>query len=115
MAVAHGEEIVAGMVYCNYDKDAGVVEISGAADTPRWLTRPVLHEMFSYAFDELGCQAVVMRVDPGNSRLDRMLRAYGFTRHDLPRMRGREKAEAIYILGDDIWRANGFHKEKSDG
>lgn len=115
MAVSDAGMIVAGVVFSNYDKDAGVIEISAASDTQRWLTRPVLAEMFGYAFDQLGCQAVVMRVDPGNARLGRMLMAYGFSRHDVPRLRGRDRAEAFYILGDDAWRANGFHKEIRDG
>lgn len=111
MAVADGQTIIAGLVFSNYDPDAGVIEVSGASDKANWLNRAVLKEMFGYAFDQLGCQAVVMRVDPDNRRLNRILTAYGFTRHDVPRLRGRDKAEAFYILGDDSWRANGFHKE----
>lgn len=105
-----GALMVAGLVYHDYDGRAGVIQISGAADTPRWLTRPVLKEMFSFPFDELGCQAVVMRVDPGDVRLARILSAYGFERHLLPRMRGRDRDDALFILFDDVWRGNGFHK-----
>lgn len=111
MFVIDGENLVAAMIFHNLDRASGVIEISGAADSARWLTRPVLFDLFAYPFKQLGCQAVVMRVDPGNARLDRILKSYGFTRYDIPRLRGREKAEAIYVLGDDDWRANGFHKE----
>lgn len=112
MGVASGESIVAAVIFTNYDASAGVVEMSAAADTARWLTRPVLAEMFGYAFDQLGCQAVVLRVHPNNVRLHRILRAYGFERHDVPRLRGRDTPEVFYILGDDIWRANGFHHRR---
>lgn len=115
MGVADGREIVAGLVFSNYDPDAGVIEVSGASDKPNWLNRAILKEMFGFTFEQLGCQAVVMRVDPENKRLGRILTAYGFSRHDVPRLRGRDKAEAFYILGDDEWRANGFHKELSNG
>lgn len=110
MGVARDGNIIAAMIYYDYDRDAGVIQVSGAADTPEWLKRPVLREMFQFPFEEIGCQAVVMRVDPKDKRLRRILTAYGFDCHIIPRLRGRDKPEAIYVLGDDTWRANGFHK-----
>lgn len=98
----------AAMVFHNFDPDAGVVEISGASENAHWLSRPVLQEMFGWPFDTLGFQAVVMRVDPDNRRLGRMLPTVGFKRYDIPRLRGRDKAEAIYVLTDDAWRASRF-------
>lgn len=115
MAVVEGKTVRAVMVFYDYDKDAGVIQISGAADTPRWLTRAVLHEMFSFPFDGLGCQAVVMRVDPDDTRLRRILTAYGFESVTLRRMRGRHKNECIYTLFDDVWRTNGFHRRPDHG
>lgn len=111
MLVLDDKNVIAVMIHHNLDRGAGVIEISGAADSARWLTKPVLWELFAYPFKQLQCQAVVMRVDPENSRLDRILKAYGFARYDIPRLRGRNKPEAVYVLGDDAWRANGFHKE----
>lgn len=108
-----GGRMVAGLVYYDYDRSAGVIQVSGAADTARWLTKPVLWEMFNFPFNEIGCQALVMRVDPGDRRLERILSAYGFEKHVLPRMRGRDRDDAIYILFDDVWKANGFHKENA--
>lgn len=102
--------ICAAMVFYDYDADAGVIQISGAADNPHWLTRPILKEMFAYPFDELRCQAVVMRVNPDDRRLPRMLRAYGFEQTTLKRLRGRDKDECLFVLYDDVWRDNGFHK-----
>ena len=112
LGVAEGNTIVGALVYYDYDKDAGVIQISGASDTPRWLTKAVLFEMFSFPFDQLQCQTVAMRVDPDDTRLGRMLPAYGFTKHILPRLRGRNKDEALYLLHDDVWRTNGFHTAK---
>lgn len=107
---------IAGVVVFNgYQPDDGVIELSAAADSPRWLSRPVLWAMFSYVFDELKCQLAVLRVDPSNNRLRRILSAYGFTETRVPRLRGRDTDESIYTLGDDVWRDNGFHKEHSHG
>lgn len=102
-------------IYQNYDPSHGTIELSAAAVTPRWLARNVLYEMFEYPFDQLGCQAVVMRCDPEDGRLARIFRAYGFKRYDIPRLRGRDRSEAIYVLADEDWRSNGFHKENADG
>lgn len=107
--------LVAGVVFHNYDPRAGVMEMSAASDTKRWMTRPILFEMFSYVFDQMGCQATVLRCDPSNTSLGRILTAYGFTKHIIPRLRGRNTPEAVFVLGDDDWRMNGFHKEHRNG
>jgi len=113
MGVANASNtIIAVMLFHDYDADAGIIQISGASEDPRWLTRPVLREMFAFPFDEIGCQAVVMRVDPDDKRLDRILKAYGFQRFDLPRIRGRDKGEAIFLLFDDVWRSSKFNRER---
>ena len=104
MGVADGDRIVAAVIFTNYDRDAGVIEMSAAADTARWLTRPILSEMFGYAFDQMKCQAVVLRCDPDNKRMNRIATAYGFRRYEIPRLRGRDKPEVLFVLSDDDWR-----------
>lgn len=115
MAILDGEKLAGAVLFHNYEPDAGVIEMTAAAASKRWLTRPVLLEMFRYPFVQLGCQAVVMRCDPADTALSRILAAYGFNRYEIPRLRGRNKAEALFILGDDQWRENGFHKENAYG
>lgn len=104
----HGD-LIAALVYYDYDSQAGVIQITGAAASPRWLTRPVLREMFEFPFIKLAVQAVVMRVDPDDRRLDRILTSYGFTKTRLPRLRGRHKDEMLFTLFDDVWRHNRFN------
>ena len=111
MAVVHGGAMVAAAILHNYDAEAGVIQISAASDDKRWMTRPVLRGLFGYAFNELACQAVVQRCDTGRNDLARMFKAYGFKRYDIPRLRGRGKAEAVYVLSDDDWRASKFQQE----
>lgn len=115
LLVMDGDGVIGGALVNNYCADSGVVEISGAAESPRWLDRKTLRELFGFIFDQMGCQAAVMRADVDNKRVDRIARAYGFKRYDIPRLRGRDKAESIFVLGDDDWRANGFHKERANG
>ncbi len=109
MAVADSGNIVAACLFHNWDVESGVIEMTSASTSARWLSRAILREMFSYPFEQLGCQAVIARVDPENTRMCRIASAFGGQRHDIPRLRGRDKAEALFILGDDEWRAGRFH------
>lgn len=111
MAVTEGAQIIGACLFHNWQPDEGVIELTSASVSPRWLNRRVLRAMFGYAFDTLKCQAAVMRVDPANARMCRIASAFGFKRYDIPRLRGRDKAEALFILGDDEWRSGRFFKE----
>lgn len=111
LVVMNGDELAAGMIYHNYDPAAAVVEISGAAWFKGWMTRGVLRAMYSYPFNDCGCQAVVQRVPDEDKAQHRMLKAYGFERYRIPRLRGRDKAENVYILTDDAWRASSFNRK----
>lgn len=102
-------------VFQNYNAKHGTIEISAAAMSARWLSRAILAEMFGYAFDQLKCQAVVLLCDPDDKVMGRIASAYGFKRYDIPRLRGRDKAEAVFVLSDDDWRDNKFHKEPANG
>lgn len=115
MGVVDERGLIATICYNNYQPEAGVIEVHGAGIDKRWLNRLTLHEMFAFPFDRLGCQSVVMRVDPDDRALSRMLTAYGFKKFLLPRLRGRDKDEAVFILHDDDWRANGFHTKGQAG
>lgn len=115
LAVLDGDNLLGACLFHNWQPDAGVIELTSASLSARWLTRAVLRKMFGYPFDELRCQAVVLRVDPDNAVMCRMAQAFGFKRYDVPRLRGRDKAEALFVLGDDDWRASRFCKENAHG
>lgn len=116
MGVFDGENLIAVMLYNNWQPEAGVVEIHGASVDKRWLNRKTLWSMFEFPFEQLSAQMVVMRVSENNQQwngrgLPRLLKSYGFQSHMIPRLRGRNENEIIFTLTDDAWRANGFHKE----
>lgn len=119
LAVFDDDELIAVMVYHNYEPDAGVIEISGAALTSGlryWLTHDVLAEMYRYPFMELGVQMVVQRTPAENARLLRLLKRLGFSFYTIPRLRGRDKDEVICTLTDDFWQSNRLiPKEKHNG
>lgn len=108
MGVADADGPRGAVVLHNWRPDEGVMEMSAAGD--HWLSRPVLRELFGYVFDEMGCQAAVMRVDPANDRMCRIASAFGFQRYDIPRLRGRDRAEAVFVLGDDEYKNGRFYR-----
>ena len=103
--------LVGGFVFNNWSREAGVIELSFAGIDRRWLSRPILYVVFSYAFDQLGCQMVCSRTPARLKRAARIARAYGFRQVTIPRLFGRTEDGIISTLTAEDWRANGFHKE----
>jgi hypothetical protein len=105
------DELVAGLVYHQFDPLAGLMEISGAAlPGVQWATRRTLLVMHSYPFGLCKCQMVIMRVARDNERLLHQLLRLGYELTEFPRMFGREKDGAICRLTDDKWRAHKITK-----
>lgn len=108
-------DMAAAVFFQNYDPDAGVIELTGASVSPRFATRETLRELYSYAFDQLGCQTVMQVARADDDHQARLLPRYGFKRFDIPRLKGRDQDAAIYVLHDDVWRASKFHRSQKDG
>lgn len=113
IAVMFGDELAAGLVYHNYDPDADIIEISGASWKKGWLTRNVLKAMYGFPFIDCGCQAVVQRVPDEDTAQHRMLAAFGAERYRVPRLRGRDKAENIFVTTRETWETNRFSRARS--
>lgn len=102
---AIGGNLVAGVIFQNWNEAAGTIEISAGATDPRWMTRKSLLTIFSYVFDTAGCQLCVVQVAERNDRMRSIARRLGFTEFVIPRMRGRDEALAVYTLTDEQWSA----------
>jgi RimJ/RimL family protein N-acetyltransferase len=100
--------LVAGFVFHGWDTPAQTIEFSGASITSKWMTRKVLHGIFSYAFDFLGCQMIMTRNSARNKRLHRQLKSFGFTRYDVPRLFGRKEDGVFWTMTDIEWHASPF-------
>lgn len=111
LAVIDGETLIAGIIYHNYEPDAGIVELSGAGISKRWLTKETLRVMFQIPFRDWKCQSVVMRVSDHDKPLHRMLSAVGFEKYRIPRLRGRDEAENVFVLHEEIWASNRFNRK----
>jgi hypothetical protein len=107
-----GPILVAGLVYYNWSPEAGTIEISAAATTSRWMTKPVLRFMFGYPFEQIGCQMVVQRVSSKDERQMRMIRRFGgYNIYRIKRGRGRDEDEMVCTLTVEDWRNTKFMRK----
>src|SRR3546814_4386039 len=67
-----GSLLVAGIIYHNYDKQHGVIEVSAGSASKRWMTKDILRQFLSMPFTLLGCQTIVARHAVDRPALRRM-------------------------------------------
>ena len=113
--VAENGSLIGGVAFHNHYPKEGVIEMSAASIDPGWLTRDMLHTIFSYVFDLVRCQLVVMRVSETNTRMLNIARRFGFDCYTIPRLRGRLENEVICTFTDDQWRASRFNVKATGG
>jgi|TARA_R100001086_G_scaffold225289_2_gene143552 RimJ/RimL family protein N-acetyltransferase len=109
--VDKGGKLVAGWVWHDWNPSAEIMEFSGASITPRWMTRKILHQLFAYAFELVGCQMIVTRNSETNTRLHRQLTRFGFDRINIPRLFGRSENGVVWTLTEEQWKAGEFYVE----
>lgn len=110
MAVYEDDRLVAATAYHNWHPESGIIELSSASTTRKWLTKPVIRAMFRAPFDILKCQMVVLRVSERNKTMVRIAKSFGFSEVFIPRLRGRDEGEFIFTFTDDQWRASPYNR-----
>lgn len=102
--------LVAGVVYHGYDQDCPSVEMSFAADTPKWLTRTLICELLSYPFDGLGCRRVTGVTPKRAAAARRFIDRFGFKREGVARQAfGNDDAIISGLLARE-WRQSRFSR-----
>lgn len=109
--VAENGALIGGTAFHNYYPKEGVIEMTSASTSPRWLTRPMLNAIFTYVFDLLKCQMVVMRVSENNAVMVNIAERFAFKGYLIPRLRGKNEGEWIFTLTDDQWRESPFRRK----
>lgn len=103
-------ELIAGMVFNNWNPDAGVIEVHAASVDGRWVSRSVMREAGKYIFDTCRCQVGVVRTTEDNKPVRRWMQALGADEYIIPRLRGRNEPEVIYTLTEEAFRASRFSR-----
>lgn len=96
--------LVAGVVFHGWNPARGVIEMSCAADDPRWLTRTVARAAFGYAFDV--ARVAYATCSERNAPVRRIWRACGAHEAIIPAFWGEDEAAALLTLTAADWRAS---------
>lgn len=96
MAIYRGGKIAAVAGYSNYRTVD--IEITFAADDPRWATRQTLTWIFSYPFVQLKTQRITAMVRKSNRRCRKLLKGVGFAEEGAHRHAGPNK-ETVFSYG----------------
>lgn len=76
IGIERGGQLVGGVVY--HEFRGNDVQMSCAATSRRWLTRPFLSAIFNYPFVQLGCDRVTACTPKKNVHTRRFLEGVGF-------------------------------------
>jgi hypothetical protein len=102
--------LIGGLVFHNYEPEAGIIELSGASITPRWFTRETLARMFQYPFLQVGVQMLVQRVPADDERQLRQLAQGNYAFIKIPRLFGRERDGVLCMLTREAWENSKFSR-----
>lgn len=102
IGVVQGAQLVAGVLYHGYSPEFGSIDVSIAADTPRWISRQRVSLILGYPFRQLGCGRVTAAIMSSNSRSIRLCEGLGFKREGLLRRGfGRDDAVVLGLLREE--------------
>jgi len=104
-----GDPVQAGVVYHDWNPAQRTICMSAASESKRWLTRPVLHRMHEYVFDDADCRMAILQVSENNTAMRRIAKAYGYRETLVPDLRADGEAEAVLTLHERDWRDSRFH------
>lgn len=108
IGVVDDGRLIGGVVYHEWSPEHGTIQMSAASTTPYWINRTILRTVFGYPFKGAECQLVIFRVAESNGRMRRIAKAVGCKEYLIPRLRGRDEAEAVLTLTDDDWNSSKF-------
>lgn len=112
LAVWDGDEPVAGLIYHNWFRDCGTVELSGAAKPGRyWMTRPILNKIFEYPFRTSQMMFMRHRLD---NPIRKMWLRFGGEEVIVRRMYGPNADGAIHTFTREEWWAHPIRAEQPE-
>ncbi len=101
--------LVGGFVYHNWDPDAALIEVSGAAlPGENWCTRETLRRIYAYPFLDLDCQMIVQRTPADDVRLLAQLARLNYAFSMVPRLFGRDRDGIVGTLTREAWLESKF-------
>jgi len=109
--VSQDETIMAGVVFHDWQELAGTMQLSCAADTPRWATRRIVSALLAYPFVQLAVNKCWTATDHANARALRFIKGIGFKQEAILRHQFGGKHHAVIC---SMMRGE-FHRRYCDG
>ena len=104
---------IAGVVFHDYQPQYGNAMISVAADTPRWLTKPLITGIMRVPFVQYGLNRLTAITPPGATSVSRFLTKFGFRREGVVRLGlGNQDAVIWGLLATD-WKWSKFNLDRA--
>lgn len=105
------DEIVAGVVFHDWNPERGLIEMSAAATDRRWLTRRVANVAMGYAF--AAARMAVARTSERNTPVRRLWAALGASEYLIPDLWGDGEAGVILTLTGPQWHKSRLYDGKA--
>lgn len=105
---ADADGLIGGVLFHDYDPDAGVIELTSYFARHDWLTKARLREVFSFPFDGIGARLAVARIAETNTRARRIWKALGAKETIIPEMHRPGEALCVFTLSSDDWHASQY-------
>ncbi len=77
--VSNDGKMLAGVIYHDYQPTAETIQLSMAADSPRWARKGVIRGLLHYPFEQIGVQKLWTATPHTNERAIRFNKGIGFT------------------------------------
>jgi len=116
IGLCEDQKLIAAVIYHNYIKEYGNIELSMAADSPRWATPESIGALLHYPFVRLGCNRVTTCTPASNRRALKFNKGIGFIEEGVIRKGyGAEDMVICGLLKEEAQRWLNFNKESSNG
>jgi RimJ/RimL family protein N-acetyltransferase len=108
--VVHNDELIAGVVYHDWNPQLGTICIQMASTNAHWASRRVIEKLGNYAFIDLKCQRITALINSGNTAALRAAEFVGFKREAVLERGALDQDIIVLRLFIEEWTAGKFYK-----
>ena len=112
--VMDGKRLIAGVVYHDWQPWFQAIQVSCAADNPRWARRGIMSEILAYPFSQLGVKRIVSITAEDDTRTRRFLEGIGMTLEGIGVEAFGDRNAASYRLLKRDWEVGRFSVKGKD-
>lgn len=112
IAVANANGIVAGVVFDNFDHEAGTIEMSVYSTSAKWMNKRILCELFDFAFNKAGARIVVARHSAKNRQAVKIWNQIGAEKYLVPKLWRADEDMEFAVLRREKWFSSQWVKGK---